>query len=633
MRLNLRRNFILIFLLDIFLISLSILASFLLRYGSNFGFAFTNILSWLLPVSIITKLSFFYCFDLYRGMWRYTSIRDMLNIIKACFLSCLMIIAIVLFKTRFDGISRPVFIIDLFLTISLISMSRFSVRFYFNTLPESGKFFDFIKTKIFATGGDDKFKRTIIIGAGDCGEKIYREIRDNSNLKYNVIGFLDDNEAKIGKKIHGLPVLDTCNRIKDYVDNIGVQQIIIALPSASSPQMRNIVELCKDTDANYKIVPGMGELITGNVTINSIRDVEYRDILGRDPIELDNKIIGNYLENKIVLVTGAAGSIGSGLCRQIGKYNPKEIILFERAESPLYEIDLELKKTFPNLRIVPVLGDIQDKEELDRLFSLRKPEIIFHAAAYKHVPMLENYPWKAITNNIFGTKNLVEKAKDYECEKFVFVSTDKAVNPTNVMGASKRVCEMIVQNTNRKNNCRTNFMTVRFGNVIGSVGSVIPLFKKQIKEGGPVTVTHPDIIRYFMLIPEACQLILQAGAMGNGGEIFVLDMGKPIKIDEMARDLIRFSGFEPDVDIKIEYVGLRPGEKLYEELLTDGEDVVPTEHKKIMIFNSRVCNLKELNGELYHLKELAMAQKGEDIRTNLNEIVPEYMPPSLSCKN
>ncbi|MBU4129823.1 MAG: polysaccharide biosynthesis protein, partial [Proteobacteria bacterium] len=320
----------------------------------------------------------------------------------------------------------------------------------------------------------------------------------------------------------------------------------------------------------------------------------------------------------------SGGSIGTGLCRQICRYSPEKIILFERAESPLYEIDLELKKSFPGVEVVPALGDIQDRQELYKIFEQTKPDIVFHAAAYKHVPMLENFPWKAVENNIAGTENLVEMANRFHCEKFVFVSTDKAVNPTNVMGTSKRIAEVLVQNMNNTQGSKTSFITVRFGNVIGSVGSVIPLFKKQIKDGGPVTVTHPEIIRFFMLIPEACQLVLQAGAMGKGGEIFILEMGKPVKIDSMARDLIRFSGFEPDVDIKIEYTGLRPGEKLYEELMTDQENVIPTDHQKIRVLNSRETDMSGLNGRLERLKAAAKNQSSDTIRALLKEIIPEY---------
>jgi len=585
------------------------------------------------PVFILTKFVLFYIFDLYKGMWRYTSTKDLFNILKACTLSSLLLIFFVLLKTRFEGMSRSVFVIDWFFTVFFISSSRLSVRFFFSSIGESRKFREIFK-RIYSPEKDvKKYRRTLIIGAGDCGEKIYREIRDNSSLTYKVIGFIDDNTSKKGRKIHGLPVLGSSDEIAKYVSKAEVEEIIIAIPSASSSQIRKIVNSCKETDAEYKIVPGMGELISGDVSVKAIRDVEYRDLLGRKPVKLDNESIGGYLTGKKILVTGAAGSIGSGLCRQILKYNPAELILFERAESPLYETDLELKKAFPGIRIVPVLGDVQHKDDITAVFSKRKPEIVFHAAAYKHVPMLENYPWKAVSNNIIGTTNMVDAASEFECDKFVFVSTDKAVNPANVMGASKRVCEIIVQNKNRNNHCKTSFLTVRFGNVIGSVGSVIPLFKKQIAMGGPVTVTHPEIIRFFMLIPEACQLILQAGAMGNGGEIFVLDMGEPVKIDEMARDLIKFSGMEPDIDIKIEYVGIRPGEKLYEELLTDGEDVLATNHKKIMVLESRMCCFEDLSCEIDSLKAFADTQKAEEIRKVLRMIVPEYESPYFTNKN
>jgi FlaA1/EpsC-like NDP-sugar epimerase len=630
---KLYRNFYIILLTDIALFSFSLFSAFKIRYDYGLNQSIIDSFYWMLPLSVVIKIFFFYIFDLYKGMWRYTSTKDLQNILKASTVSSLVFIVLVLFKTRFAGLSRSVFLIDLCLTIILISGSRLSVRFFFRYFEEKRSFPELYNQFLFNKSKKKKSRKTIIVGAGDCGEKIYREIRDNSSLDYNVIGFLDDSPSKLGRKIHGLSVLGTTEDVKKYVDNAGVEEIIITIPSASAPQVRRIVELCKQTDARYKIVPGFGELINGNVSLKSIRDVEYRDLLGRKPVKLDNKSIGDYLGGKSVLVTGAAGSIGSGLCSQILKFNPKELILFERAESPLYEIELELKNLFPGMKIVSVLGDIQKKEDLEKAFSIRKPEIVFHAAAYKHVPMLENYPWKAVCNNILGTMNVVDAASRFCCEKFVFVSTDKAVNPANVMGASKRVCEIIVQNKNRNTSSNTSFITVRFGNVIGSIGSVIPLFKKQIGYGGPVTVTHPEIIRYFMLIPEACQLILQAGAMGNGGEIFVLDMGEPVKIDEMARDLIRFSGFEPDVDIKIEYVGLRPGEKLYEELLTEGEDVMPTDHGKIMVLKSRECEFSDINIKIEQLEKFAKVQKGKEIVEMLQNIVPEYLPPFFEHKN
>ena len=465
---------------------------------------------------------------------------------------------------------------------------------------------------------------TIIIGAGDCGQKICREINDNSSIHFNVVGFLDDDPGKIGRKIHGISVFDGIENMGYAIKSTGAVEAIIAIPSLGAERMRTIVELCELCGIKYKTVPSLGELINGKVSVKSIRDVEYRDLLGREPVHLDQKSIGRYLGNKIVIVTGAGGSIGRGLCKQICQYSPDKIILFERAESPLYEIDIELKKEFKHIDVIPVLGDIQNKNELENVFTEYQPDIVFHAAAYKHVPMLEKHPWKAIENNISGTRNVAKVCEEFNCDKFVLVSTDKAVNPTNVMGTSKRIAEMIIQNMSVNTRSKTSFIIVRFGNVIGSAGSVIPLFKKQIEQGGPVTVTHPDVIRYFMLIPEACQLILQAGAMGKGGEIFILEMGEPVKIDSMARDLIKFSGFEPDKDIKIEYVGLRPGEKLYEELITVGEDIVPTDHKKIMVLSGQTFEQDQMNGEIDRIIEIAKTRDGEKIRILLKQMVPEY---------
>jgi FlaA1/EpsC-like NDP-sugar epimerase len=370
----------------------------------------------------------------------------------------------------------------------------------------------------------------------------------------------------------------------------------------------------------------MGELIDGRVSVKAIRDVAYQDLLGREVIKLDEDRIGAYLENAKVLVTGGGGSIGSELCRQICRFNPESLILYERAESPLYEIDLELKGNFPHVRVIPILGDIRDRSQISKAFSSYRPQVVFHAAAYKHVPMMELHPWKAVRNNILGTRNVIDVCKENGVDRFVLVSTDKAVRPTNVMGASKRVAELVVQSQNGCDLSRTRFMTVRFGNVVGSVGSVVPLFKKQIEKGGPVTVTHPEVTRFFMTIPEACQLILQAGAMGEGGEIFILDMGTPIKIVDMARDLIRLSGFEPDVDIMIEFIGLRPGEKLYEELITEGEGIVPTSHEKILVLRGKTCDQNLLDGTIDELAGLAHEQEGSAIRVKLKEIVEDYSP-------
>jgi FlaA1/EpsC-like NDP-sugar epimerase len=584
---------------------------------------------WMLPFILPAKITIFYFFDLYRGMWRYTSIADLFNIIKAASLSTLIIIGFILFSTRFLGFSRSIFIIDWCLTIIFISGYRLCIRLYFEHIGDPNTFLPVTPRHMlnFFTKSRPGIRSLIIIGAGDCGEKIYREIRDNARLQYHVVGFLDDDPNKVGKKIHGVPVLSYIKDIGKVIKKVNANEALIAIPSASSSQMRNIVNHCKEIGIEFKTIPGMGELINGKVTVNAIRNVAYRDLLGREVINLDEDRIGAYLHGQPVLITGAGGSIGSELSRQICRFRPKQVILYERAESPLYEIELELKQTFKDVNVVSLLADVQDQVQLTKAFEAYNPKTVFHAAAYKHVPMLEVQPWKVVTNNILGTLNVVEITNKFNVERFVFVSTDKAVRPANVMGASKRVAEMLVQSQNGCGHSKTRFMIVRFGNVVGSVGSVVPLFKKQIEKGGPVTVTHPEVTRYFMTIPEACQLILQAGAMGSGGEIFLLDMGTSIKIDDMARDLIRLSGFEPDIDIQIEYIGLRPGEKLYEELITEGEGIIPTHHEKIMMLKGIECDLDLLNGQINDLAHLAKDQDGEKVKLKLKEIVPEYQLP------
>ena len=597
----------------------------LIRFDFNVPPVFLASFYRILPYVLISKIACFYYFDLYRGMWRYTSIADLTNIIKAVSVSTLLIFCFFLLKYRFVGFSRSIFLIDWCLTILFVSGFRLVVRIYFETAGTGKSWLQTLrfiiiplKRKIPGT------RNLLIIGAGDCGEKIFREIRDNARLLYNVVGFLDDNPTKVGMKIHGLPVLSDISDIKAAAKKVKADEALIAIPSANSIEIRRIVEICDKSELKFKTIPGMGELINGKVTVNAIREVAYRDLLGREIIRLDEEKIGAHLEEKNVLVTGAGGSIGSELCRQICRFKPKRIILFERAESPLYAIELELKQSFKEVKVIPVLADIQEVNQLNKAFEANPPHTVFHAAAYKHVPMLEMHPWKAIDNNVLGTKNLIDVSTKNKVARFVFVSTDKAVRPANIMGASKRLSEMLVQGQNACGLSQTRFMIVRFGNVVGSVGSVVPLFKKQIQKGGPVTVTDPEVTRFFMTIPEACQLILEAGAMGNGGEIFILDMGTPIKIADMARDLIRLSGFEPDVDIKIEYIGLRPGEKLYEELITEGENIVPTRHEKIMVLKGIECDLQLLNGKVDELAHFAEEQDGEQVKMKLKQIVPEY---------
>ncbi|UCH19583.1 MAG: polysaccharide biosynthesis protein [Deltaproteobacteria bacterium] len=623
------KNFLIVAGLDVLILIFSLYAAYLVRFEFDIPLFFKIRFLRILPIFMGIKILCFYFFDLYAGMWRYTSVADLINIIKAATGSTLLMVAIILFGTRFVGYPRSVFLIDWCFTILFIAGFRLAIRFYFEStgkveswLNTLRSFVGYQKTKIPGS------KNLLIIGAGDCGEKIYREIRDNARLQYHVIGFLDDNPVKIGNKIHGIPVLGGISDIKFISSKASADEALIAIPSANAHQMRKIVYHLKESGIEFKTIPGYGELINGRITVNAIREVAYRDLIGREPIKLDENKIGAYLHGQTVLVTGAGGSIGSELCRQICRFKPENIVLYERAESPLYEIELELKKNFKTTQVLPILGDVQNIDQLEKTFDAFDPQSVFHAAAYKHVPMLELQPWKAVENNILGTANLVDVVKKFNVERFVFVSTDKAVRPTNIMGATKRVSEMLIQSQNNNSICSTRFTIVRFGNVVGSVGSVVPLFKKQIAKGGPVTVTHPEVTRYFMTIPEACQLILQAGALAgeNCVEIYLLDMGTPINIDDMARDLIRWSGFEPDVDIKIEYIGLRPGEKLYEELITEGEGIVPTSHEKIMALRGQEVDQEQLNGKIDELMTLSKNQDTENIKQKLKEIAAEYRP-------
>jgi FlaA1/EpsC-like NDP-sugar epimerase len=625
----LQRNVLVVLIIDPLLLAAAWYGAHLLRFNFDIPAENLGVMKKAFPFIIVIKVATFYFCDLYRGMWRYTSITDLLNIIKATSIAILLSVGLLGFGSRLIGFARSAFIIDWCLTILLISGFRLSIRLYFEFSGED-KTGQNTAASIFRRLRKKRAdcKNLLIIGAGDCGEKIYREIRDNSRLCCNVVGFLDDHPSKVGMKIHGVAVRGPIENMQAVAKSVGADEALIAIPSASSDQMRRIVDYCKESGIEFKTMPGMGELINGKVTVNAIREVAYRDLLGREPVNLDQARIGGYIGGRRVLVTGAGGSIGSELCRQICRFGPEKIVLYERAESPLYELELELKQNFNGIRILPLLADIRDRRQLEKAFDASRPQVVFHAAAYKHVPMLELQPWKAIKNNILGTRNLIDIAQRFEAERFVFVSTDKAVRPVNVMGSSKRVAEMLVQSYTGNSGSGPRFMIVRFGNVVGSVGSVVPLFKKQIERGGPVTVTHREVTRYFMTIPESCQLILQAGAMGEGGEIFILDMGTPIKIDDMAHDLIRLSGFEPDVDIKIEYVGLRPGEKLYEELITEAEGVVPTSHDKIMVLRGMEHNLSFLNGKIDELAKLAYDQDTEKIRAKLQEIVPEYEPVS-----
>jgi FlaA1/EpsC-like NDP-sugar epimerase len=470
--------------------------------------------------------------------------------------------------------------------------------------------------------GSGASKKLMIVGAGDTGEMILREILQNPRLGYDPVCFVDDDPDKLKRKIHGVPVLGPVEEIHRLPCEF--DEILIAIPSGKGEEMRRIVAACERTGKRYRTVPGIGELIGGKISVKAIREVTLEDLLGREEVHLDQEEIARYLRERRVLVTGAGGSIGSELVRQVSRFQPQAMALLEVSELNLFRVEMECRQRFGHVSTSGFLVDIRDGEAVGRVFREFAPQVVFHAAAYKHVPIQELHPWESVQNNVLGTRNLVEAALELGLERFVLVSTDKAVRPTSVMGATKRVAEMLVECVNGISGPR--FMSVRFGNVIGSSGSAIPIFQEQIARGGPVTVTDPEVTRYFMSISEAAQLILQAGAMGEGGEIFILDMGKPVRIVDMARDLIRLHGFEPDQDIPIQFIGLRPGEKLCEELITQGEGIVATAHEKILVLRGNACDLKDLNAQIDELLTIACTYDPPAIKRKLQQLIPDYTP-------
>ncbi len=602
----LKRNFWILLLVDIIGLSVGFCASYWIRM--DLDYLVSNIRTILvgLPVVLLIKLIFLFKFDLYSGMWRYTGIKDLLNLLKATILAFILTLFIAHLPIHNFFLSRSAIIIDFVLGIMVLGSSRISARIYFEY---------FIK-------GDysSNVKRILILGAGNAGEKILRDVLKSRGLSYHVVGLLDDDRDKIGHKIHGIPVLGSISMVKKIVKDMMIDELIVATPSATKCEFKKIIDKCKSAEIRYRIIPSITEIISKKVGIDSARKLSYEDILGRSEVSLDSKTVSQVISDKIVLVTGAGGSIGSELCRQIANFKPRKLLLFDVAESPLYHIDMELSNNMPYLDIVPIIGDVKDKVHLQKIFAKYTPEIVFHAAAYKHVPMMELQPWKAIENNTFGTETLAGVSAEFAVEKFILISTDKAVNPTSIMGASKKLAELVILN---KNNGKTAFSVVRFGNVLGSVGSVIPLFEKQIAHGGPVTVTHPDIVRYFMTIPEASLLVLQAACLNKGKDIFVLDMGKQIKIDKIAREMIEFFGYVPGKDIEIEYIGLRPGEKLYEELNAKFEDLTPTSNPKINLVLSK--EPREIDQECFEkLRKAAVEKIDLEIRELVEQILPEY---------
>ncbi|MBW2081300.1 MAG: polysaccharide biosynthesis protein [Deltaproteobacteria bacterium] len=572
----------------------------------------------VLPV-VLFKLGLIVFFRCYQALGRYFSLVDFVNLTKAVVAGTGTVIIVILMANRFEGYARSVYILDGILSLFFLGGVRLAIR----CVPIR---FSLLKWRKRSGQDAAKRRRVLVAGAGDAGEDILREVQKNGALSIHVVGLVDDDRGKWGCSLHGRPVLGAIDDLPDIAECHQVDEVIIAMPSASGQAIRRVVNFCEAAGVPFKTLPGVGELLDGRVTVNRARDVDYRDLLRREPVPLEDEKIRAYICDRRILITGAGGSIGSELCRQIGRYKPAELILCDKTENNLYHIEIELRQTFPELNIRSVLGNVTNLKHTYHLFCAFKPQVVFHAAAYKHVPMVELNPWEAIFNNIIGTRNVLQCSHLLKAETFVMVSTDKAVRPTNVMGATKRIAEMLTGAYNHF--CpATRFVTVRFGNVVGSEGSVLPMFKKQIAKGGPVLVTHPDITRYFMTIPEASQLILQAGCMGEGGEIFILDMGIPIRIVDMARDLIRLSGLRPDEDIAIEFIGLRPGEKLYEELITQGEGIVKTHHDKILVLQGVGQSLETLNESIKRLVGAADAFDAEGIREQLKEIVPEYHFP------
>jgi len=597
---QINNNFHLV-LLDIVVVAIVPFIALFVRLDGAINNQYVSVLSDYIIYSIILSIMVFYIYGLYKRLWKYATVQDLFAIIGAVSVSNIMLTFCGIFFNI--DLPRSIYIISWMFEVGLICFSRLIIRI-----------------TSFMTNIEKKYdNKILIVGAGDAGAMVAREIKQR-NGGQKIVGFIDDDTHKIGSKILGNTILASTNEIEKVVKEYGVDEIIIAIPSASGDVIRNISLICRDSGCKVKILPALYDLIEGKTKIKQLRNIEIEDLLRREPVKMNIEEISGYLSSKVVLVTGAGGSIGSELCRQIAKVNPEKIILLGRGENSIYEIHQELIEKYPNHSFIPVIADIKDNDRIKGVFDKYKPHVVFHAAAHKHVPLMEAQPQEAIKNNVFGTKNLVEAANDYSVETFIMISTDKAVNPTSIMGASKKVAEILVQNMNSNSN--TKYAVVRFGNVLGSRGSVIPLFKKQIANGGPITITHPDMNRYFMTIPEASQLVLQAGALTNGGEIFVLDMGEPVKIIDMAKDLIELHGLIPDRDIKITFTGLRPGEKLYEELFTSEEGLKSTKHKKIY---TSTFLFSENNEKLRVIDKLIDLKSRSEIIKCIKYLIPNYI--------
>ena len=601
-----------LFIADIFTIVLSVYGALILRFNGPIETMYLQRANSIIIPIVVVCYGILYVFEMYKGIWKYASIAELWNIIFSSITSTLAI-TIISYVTG-NTLPATCYLMTLVILVAGLCASRYSYRLIRM----------FRREYLYS---EEKVKeRVLIYGAGSAGEKILREITSSSGLHKEVVCFIDDDDNKWTRKIHNVKIKGGRDVLKSVCKEEKIDEIIVAMPSTDRKQLAEVLNICKETKCRLKRVPGYYQILNGDVHLSDLKDVEVQDLLGRDQIEVNLSEIMGYVKDKVVMVTGGGGSIGSELCRQIAASNPKQLIIVDIYENNAYDIQLELKDKYPHLNLETLIASVRNTDKVNRLFEQYHPDIVYHAAAHKHVPLMEDSPCEAVKNNVFGTLNVVRAADKYGTKRFILISTDKAVNPTNVMGATKRMCEMIVQSYNKKSN--TEYVAVRFGNVLGSNGSVIPLFKKQIKAGGPVTVTHPDIIRYFMTIPEAVSLVLQAGAYAKCREIFVLDMGEPVKIDDMARNLIKLSGYEPDIDIKIEYTGLRPGEKLFEELLMKEEGMQDTPNKLIHIGKPIELDEEKFFNQLVHLKEVAY-QDCTDIRKDIKEIVDTYQPQNL----
>lgn len=604
-----RRFFL--FLTDTFLLNACVYLSLIMRFDVGIVSIepqyISNYVENMLPYTIMSLL-IFWLFRLYHSLWQYASIAEVYRIAEACI--TVEVVHFLSNKIAGNMLPRSCYFNAAIYLIIAICASRFMYRMIRTVLNKYRN----IKTS----------NNVMIIGAGEATNVIMREIQNSSYLaNSNIACIIDDDRRKVGKYIRGVKVIGTRDKIKEAAKLYDIDEIIFAIPSASNEVKRDILNICKETDCTLKILPGVYQMVDGEINVNSIRNVDVLDLLGRDPIEVDIESIMGYVKDKVIMVTGGGGSIGSELCRQLVSHKPKQLIIFDIYENNAYDIQQELKINYPDANVVTLIGSIRNVSRLESVFAQYKPDIVYHAAAHKHVPLMEVSPDEAVKNNVVGTWNVARMADKYGVKKFVMISTDKAVNPTNVMGATKRICEMIVQTYNEIS--KTDFVAVRFGNVLGSNGSVIPLFKRQIEAGGPVTVTDPNIIRYFMTIPEAVSLVLQAGAYAKGGEIFILDMGEPVKIDDLAKNLIRLSGYTLGVNMEIKYTGLRPGEKLYEELLMKEEGLQETDNKLIHIGKPIEFDKENFFDNLEKLKEEAYSETG-NIRELIKEVVPTYHP-------